>query len=103
MCKEKYVGETGRPLCTRIIEHLDGLRRITVSTPLGEHRAKRHEGAHVEVAVSILACESDIVARKTLEAFCISAKDPHINRKEECVAVTQELTPFTDLCGFRMK
>ncbi|VDL82492.1 unnamed protein product [Nippostrongylus brasiliensis] len=81
MCKEEYVGETGRPLCIRIKEHLEGLRRITTFTSLGEHRARRHEGAHVDVAVSILAREPDIVARKILEAFWISAKDPNINRK----------------------
>ncbi|VDL78856.1 unnamed protein product [Nippostrongylus brasiliensis] len=53
MRKEEYVGETGRPLCIRIKEHLDGLRVITISTPLGEHRVRHHEGAHVDVAVSI--------------------------------------------------
>ncbi|VDL73681.1 unnamed protein product [Nippostrongylus brasiliensis] len=106
-CKEEYVGETGRPLCVRVKEHLDGLRRGTLSTPLGEHKVRRHEGLPIEVAVSILAREPDIAARRTLEAFWIAARAPKINRKEECVAVTQELAPFADLsllkfdkCGF---
>ncbi|VDL65011.1 unnamed protein product [Nippostrongylus brasiliensis] len=99
-CKEEYVGETGRPLCVRVKEHLDGLRRGTLSTPLGEHKVRRHEGLPIEVAVSILAREPDVAARRTLEAFWIAARAPKINRKEECIAVTQELAPFADLCGF---
>ena len=100
MCKEEYIGETGRPLCIRIKEHLDGLRRATTSAPLGDHRVHCHEGTLIEVTVSILAREPDIAARRTLEAFWIAARAPKINRKEECIAVTNELAPFADLCGF---
>ncbi|VDP59995.1 unnamed protein product [Heligmosomoides polygyrus] len=53
----------------------------------------------VGVAVTILAREVDIAARKALEALSIAFKNPAINRKEERVAIIQELTPFTDLCG----
>ncbi|VDL73220.1 unnamed protein product [Nippostrongylus brasiliensis] len=51
------------------------------------------------VAVSILARETEIAARRTLEALWIAARSPRINRKDECVAVTQELAPFVDMCG----
>ncbi|VDO25024.1 unnamed protein product [Heligmosomoides polygyrus] len=56
-----------------------------------------------EVAVTILARERDVTARRTLEAFWIAARNPKINRKEECIAVTQELAPYVDLCGFDLR
>ncbi|VDP11834.1 unnamed protein product [Heligmosomoides polygyrus] len=66
---------------------------------MGEH-VDCHGGAMVQVAVTILARESDVSARKTLEAFWIASRNPKINRRDECVAVTQELAPFVGLCGF---
>ncbi|VDL63207.1 unnamed protein product [Nippostrongylus brasiliensis] len=89
-------------LCVRVKEHLDGLRKGTLSTALGEHKVRRHEDLPIEVAVSILAREPDIAARRTLETFWIAASAPNINRNEECIAVTQELAPFADLCGFHL-
>ena len=84
----------------RVKEHLDGMRRSRVQTPLGAHRVQYHGNADLEVSVSILAKESEISPRKTLEAFWIVAKDPKMNRKDECVAITSELAPFRDLCNF---
>ncbi|VDP62610.1 unnamed protein product, partial [Heligmosomoides polygyrus] len=55
---------------------------------------------NVQVAVTILARESDVSARKTLEALWIASRNPKINRKDECVAVTQELAPFVGLSNF---
>ncbi|EYB90672.1 hypothetical protein Y032_0216g2377 [Ancylostoma ceylanicum] len=37
-CGDQYIGETGRPLCIRIKEHLDGMARSTMTTALGGHR-----------------------------------------------------------------
>ena len=99
-CGEEYVGETSRPLCVRVREHLDGLRKSKICTPLGDHRLRCHGGTVFEVTVTILAREPEISARRTLEALWIAAKTPKINRKDECVAVTRELAPFVDLCGF---
>ncbi|KAK6737670.1 hypothetical protein RB195_020029 [Necator americanus] len=59
-----------------------------------------HDNTPFKIAVTILARESDVLARKTLEAFYITAKSPIMNRKEECIAVTNELAPYQDLCGF---
>ncbi|VDO96898.1 unnamed protein product [Heligmosomoides polygyrus] len=98
-CNEEYIGETGRPLWVRVKEHMDRLRRCQISTLLGEHRQRSHGGAMVGVAITILAREVDIAARKTLEALWIAFKNPAINRREERVALTQELAPFADLCG----
>ena len=99
-CGDTYIGETGRPLCTRIKEHLDGLSKGNVATPLGMHRRLSHDDAGVVVQVRILAREPEILARKTLEAFWIAAQNPKINRKDECLAITNELSPYRSLCGF---
>ena len=96
-CGEDYIGETARPLCVRIKEHLDGKDRSRKSTPLGAHRISTHSGDDFEVAVKILAHEPQTSARKILEAFWINTKNPKINRKEECLSITHELAPFIDL------
>uniref|UniRef100_A0A7I4YL30 C2H2-type domain-containing protein n=1 Tax=Haemonchus contortus TaxID=6289 RepID=A0A7I4YL30_HAECO len=98
-CGCEYIGETGRPLCIRVNEHLSGLVGLGMHTPLGAHRVSFHAGVSFDVSVSILALETEIAARKTLEAFWITAKEPLMNRKEECVAITRELAPFLDLCN----
>ncbi|WKY04401.1 hypothetical protein Q1695_005417 [Nippostrongylus brasiliensis] len=103
VCNGEYIGETGRPLGERVKEHLGTLRRCDISEPLGEHRLRCHDGALVEVAVAILSRESEISARKTLEALWIAVRNPTINRKEERVEVTQELAAFADLCGLDPK
>ena len=99
-CGDTYIGETGRPLCVRIKEHLDGLNKSRPFTPLGQHRISRHEGAEIQIAVKILSFEPELLARKTLEAFWIAAKNPKMNRKDECLAITTELAPYQALCGF---
>ncbi|VDL62846.1 unnamed protein product, partial [Nippostrongylus brasiliensis] len=90
VCNGEYIGETGRPLGERVKEHLGTLRRCDISEPLGEHRLRCHDGATKEVAVAILSRESEISARKTVEALWIAERNPTINRKEERVEVTQE-------------
>ncbi|EYB89997.1 hypothetical protein Y032_0224g2698 [Ancylostoma ceylanicum] len=99
-CGDHYTGETGRPLCIRIKEHLDGMTRPRVTTAPGGHRRHSHGNNSLEVAVAILSLEPEIVARKTLEAVWITAMNPNMNRKEECIAVTNELALYQDLCGF---
>ena len=99
-CGEEYIGETGRPICVRIKEHLDGMKHSNTATPLGAHRRKCHENAPFCIAATILSYEPEIVARRTLEVFWINAKSPKMNRKEECIAVTNELALYQDLCGF---
>ncbi|EYC22109.1 hypothetical protein Y032_0018g3719 [Ancylostoma ceylanicum] len=87
-CGEEYVGETARPLCARIKEHLDGKEKSRLTTPLGTHRKVQHDGANFEVTVKILAREPQTAARKTLEALFIHAKGPKMNRKGECLSIT---------------
>ena len=99
-CGDQYIGETGRPLCVRIKEHLDGLQKSKTCTPLGAHRRQCHENQLFETSVTILSRETEVVARKTLEAFWITSKNPKMNRKDECIAVTNELALYQNLCGF---
>ena len=74
LCEDEYIEETGRPLYVRIKEHLGGLRKSKMLTPLGTHRRLCHDNTEFEVTVSILAREAEISARKTLEAFWISGE-----------------------------
>ncbi|EYB86196.1 hypothetical protein Y032_0283g1309 [Ancylostoma ceylanicum] len=99
-CGDEYIGETGRPLCVRIKEHLDGLSKSKTATPLGTHRRLCHENSEIQIGVTILSREPEIIARKTLETFWITARSPKINRKDECIAITKELALYQNLCGF---
>ena len=96
-CNDEYIGETARPLCLRIKEHLDGKAKQRKSSVLGNHREARHSGADFEVSVSIMAQESNTAARKSLEAFLINIRTPKMNRKDECLAITNELIPYLEL------
>ncbi|KAK6761038.1 hypothetical protein RB195_022198 [Necator americanus] len=102
-CRDQYIGETGRPLCVRIEEHLKGMKQSNVVTSLGAHRRQCHENVPFCIAVTILSYEPEIIARRTLEAFWINAKGPKMNRKEECLAVTNELALYQDPCGFDLR
>ena len=93
-CNEEYIGETARPLCLRIKEHLDGKIKQRRSTVLGMHRETKHGGADFDVSVTIIAHETNTVARKSLEAFLINVKSPKMNRKGECLSITNELLPY---------
>ncbi|KAK6764997.1 hypothetical protein RB195_025075 [Necator americanus] len=94
-CGDQYIGETGRPICVRIRERLKGMKQSNAATPLGAHRRQCQENVSFCIAVTVL----EIIARRTLEAFWINAKGPKMNRKEECLAVTNELALYQDLCG----
>ena len=93
-CGDEYVGESARALSIRIKEHLIGKEKSRSCTPLGAHRVENHAGADFEVTVKILAYETRTPARKTLEAFWIRARNPKMNRKEECLTITRELEPY---------
>ena len=69
-------------------------------TALGAHRRQVHDNSEFGITVEILSQELRTSARKTLEAFWITAKSPKMNRKDECLAITNELAPFLDLCRF---
>ena len=92
-CGDEYIGETGRPLCIRIKEHLDGKRKARQGTPLGTHRIQKHSGDDFDIKVAILARDTKTPTRKLLEAFWINAKNPTMNSREECPEITRDLAP----------
>ncbi|EYB87176.1 hypothetical protein Y032_0267g756 [Ancylostoma ceylanicum] len=96
-CEDEYIGETARPLCTRVEEHLQAKAKFCPSNALGSHRLNYHEGVDFEMKVMILAYESQISARETLEALWINIKTPKMNRKEECSSITRELAPYLQI------
>ncbi|EYB97997.1 hypothetical protein Y032_0135g1939 [Ancylostoma ceylanicum] len=101
-CDALYIGETGRVLSTRLKEHLASKRRGSLVSALGRHRHDEHNGDDFEVACTILAHETEITARKTLEAFWISVRNPSMNNRNECLAITNDLLPFVSLCDLQI-
>ncbi|XGW13260.1 hypothetical protein V3C99_013695 [Haemonchus contortus] len=97
-CNSSYIGETGRVLSVRIKEHLAGKRRSNVLTPLGKHRVEQHDGNDFNIRCTMLAHETEILSRKALEAFWISARNPDMNSRNECVTITNDLLPFMQHC-----
>ncbi|KAK6742395.1 hypothetical protein RB195_009952 [Necator americanus] len=98
ICNATYVGETGRNLGVRINEHMAGKRRKSLITPLGRHRHEAHNGNDYDVKFVILAHETEISARKTLEAFWILKSNPSMNNGNECLSITNEFLPLVPLC-----
>ncbi|KAK6745239.1 hypothetical protein RB195_011762 [Necator americanus] len=49
-CGDEYIGETARPPCIRIKEHLDGKRKSYDSTALGGHRSEEGDIAETLAA-----------------------------------------------------
>lgn len=66
-------------------------------------RARSHAKSYLGVAATILAREPYSSARRTLGTFWITARSPAINRKDECVAVTQELAKIVDIARFSLR
>ncbi|EYC22102.1 hypothetical protein Y032_0018g3714 [Ancylostoma ceylanicum] len=97
-CSALYIGETSRALAVRVNEHLASKRRGSRITPLGKHRHEAHDGNDFDVKCKILACESEISARKALEAFWITVCNPEMNSKNECLSITSDFLPYISLC-----
>ena len=97
-CNAVYIGETGRVLGVRIKEHLASKKRGSLVSALGKHRHDEHDGLDFNVMCKILAYEPEISARKLLEAFWISVRNPKMNNRNECLAITNDFLPFMPLC-----
>ncbi|EYB89763.1 hypothetical protein Y032_0228g2885 [Ancylostoma ceylanicum] len=98
-CGNEYIEGTGRPLRVRIKEHLDGLSKS--KTAFGYSPKVMPQNTEIQIGVTILLREPEVIARRTLEAFWITAKSPKMNRKDECIAITKELALYRgfDLWG----
>ncbi|EYC04086.1 hypothetical protein Y032_0090g2409 [Ancylostoma ceylanicum] len=97
-CHAQYIGETGRPLSVRVNEHIASKKRESLITPLGKHRKEDHGGFDFKVKCTILAYETQTSARKALEAFWISKRNPRMNGRNEHLAITSDLMRFLSLC-----
>ena len=51
-----------------------------------------------EVKCVIFAHETEIAARKALEASWIHSTNPSMNNKNECLSLTSELLPLISMC-----
>ena len=85
-------------LSIRVKEHLADKRRKNMASTLGRHRREAHGDEDFDIKVTILTFEEEISARKAMEAFWISAKNPEMNNKNECLSITADFLPFISLC-----
>ena len=97
-CNAFHIGETGRVLRVRIEEHMAGKRKGNLGTPLGKHKMEAHSGEDFEVKCTILSYETEISARKALEAAWIYTKNPAMNSRNECVSIAGDLISLLSLC-----
>ena len=73
-------------------------RKGNVGSPLGKHKIEVHHGDEFDVKCVILGYETDIAARKALEAAWIQIKNPPMNGRNECVSIASDLLSFLSLC-----
>ncbi|XGW19729.1 hypothetical protein V3C99_003515 [Haemonchus contortus] len=97
-CGSTYIGETGRQLAIRVKEHLASMKRGNPLAALGRHKVEEHNGENYEVKCTVLGQETEISARKALEAFWILQRNPKMNNRDECSSITSDLLPYLPLC-----
>lgn len=56
---------------------------VTVLIPVDKQRVEEHNRNEYNVKCTILAREADISSRKVLELFCILARNPRMNNRNE--------------------
>ncbi|XP_013411770.1 uncharacterized protein LOC106174656 [Lingula anatina] len=80
-CQGEYIGETGRPLATRMKEHKDSVAKNNWKSALGEHTCK-HPGHHIDFdSLKVIDRENWTFQRKIAEAVHIRTKQPDLNRQ----------------------
>ena len=82
-CGSQYVGETGRSLETRMVEHRQNAEReIEKISGLSEHLRQTMHKANFD-EVDILKKESNFIKRKFKEAIAIKKNNPPLLKKRE--------------------
>jgi len=75
-----YIGETGRPLGSRVDDHTSEARLGKGDTPWGKHWSSRHRGIPVVYSnISVIDTAKDVVERKIKESLHIRKLKPAIN------------------------
>ena len=86
LCFEEYVGESQRPIRTRLQEHHADARKRTKNTPWGDHMKHCHPDTPVDKTpvfrATILAIELRVTRRKIREAIEIRDCKPKINKNK---------------------
>ena len=94
ICREIYIGETGRTAKDRFGEHLRYATSPTAKSysemAFAVHYRQYHDKTEPDLTFEIIITESRILYRKIIEAYYINREKPAINLKEE----------LTDLCRF---
>ena len=91
LCGEDYVGETGRTLYERLIEHWRFASNPTMKSykekTIAKHYLTEHPNLEPDLKFEILYRESNTLKRKVQEAYCILHTKPSINEKQEMETV----------------
>ena len=84
-CEMVYEGETGRTGRKRADEHIQALRKRTVSSPLVQHENKQHPDSNPLYKITILKQFHDALSRQAEEGIRIYNTKPslRINSKNE--------------------
>ena len=91
-CPAMYIGQTGRPLETRVKEHKTAVRNGEVSSSaLAEHAWNESHQIDWD-DVSVLAAENNLQRRLTLESWHIHQHSTTVNR--ELGGLPSEYTPL---------
>ena len=79
-CDSEYVGETIRPLATRIKEHRDSVRDKNTKSALGEHVIDHPNHKIGFEEVKVLDSQNKTFEGKVAEAIAIRKRTPALNR-----------------------
>ena len=82
VCKEKYIGETGRQLLDRVKEHESDIKYCNKRIGPWAVHARNHQ-EQTTFNTRILGVERNVHRRKILEALIIKEMKPNINRRAE--------------------
>ena len=72
----RYWGESSRTLSLRQTEHLRGLKKGKVESPLWQHCAQEHQGETQDFAMQIVSTHQEPLSRLIKEGVMISRDDP---------------------------
>ena len=95
ICKEKYVGETGRSAYDRLTEHLryasNPTSRNYTEEAFAIHYRENHANKIPQLRFEILDSDINIIRRKILESYYIYSIKPTIINKAECTQIRRFL------------
>ena len=84
VCKDEYIGETGRSLGERISEHQKSVLKDDEKSAISQHQVRSGHRQRDEIRdkVTIIDKEPRDIHRKVKEAIAIRIKNPKLNRTD---------------------